>query len=69
MEQAVVYARVSTAEQAAEGFSIPAQLKLLQEYASKQGFEVAREFVDTETAKRAGRTEFGEMVEFLRRRR
>ncbi|HJN16324.1 MAG TPA: recombinase family protein, partial [Armatimonadota bacterium] len=47
-----MYARVSTAEQAAEGFSIPAQLKLLQEYASKQGFEVAREFVDTETAKR-----------------
>jgi len=65
---AVVYARVSSKEQADEGFSIPAQLKLLREYAVDNGFEVAQEFVDVETAKQAGRQAFGEMVEFLRRR-
>ena len=32
--QAVVYARVSSKEQEREGFSIPAQLKLLKEYAA-----------------------------------
>src|SRR6476661_8106298 len=39
--QAVVYARVSSKEQEKEGFSIPAQLKLLKEYATAQGFAVA----------------------------
>ena len=32
-KQAVIYARVSSKEQEKEGFSIPAQLKLLKEYA------------------------------------
>jgi len=66
--QAVIYARVSSKEQAEEGFSIPAQLKLLREYGTEQQLEVQREFVDVETAKRAGRGGFGEMVEFLRPR-
>jgi len=64
---ALVYARVSSKEQADEGFSIPAQLKLLREYAAAQGFEITQEFVDVETAKQAGRQAFGEMVEHLRR--
>lgn len=64
---AVIYARVSSKEQEKEGFSIPAQQKLLAGYAADQRFEVVREFVDVETAKRAGRTGFGEMVAFLKR--
>ena len=40
-KQAVIYARVSSKEQEKEGFSIPAQLKLLKEYAAAQGFGVA----------------------------
>ena len=63
---AVTYARVSSKEQEREGFSIPAQTKLLQEYAQKNGLKIVREFVDVETAKKAGRTEFTEMVNFLR---
>lgn len=66
MQSVVIYARVSSREQAEEGFSIPAQLKLLREYGAAKGFAVAREFVDVETAKQAGRQGFGEMVEFLR---
>jgi len=63
----VTYARVSSKEQEREGFSIPAQQKLLAAYAHERGFEIVREFVDVETAKRAGRTGFGEMLKFLRR--
>ena len=65
-KQALIYARVSSKEQEKEGFSIPAQLKLLKEYAAAQGFKVAQEYVDIETAKATGRTAFGQMVEYLR---
>jgi site-specific DNA recombinase len=65
-KQAVIYARVSSKEQEKEGFSIPAQLKLLKEYAAAQGFVVAQEYVDVETAKQTGRTAFGEMVAYLK---
>ena len=44
-KQAVIYARVSSKEQEKEGFSIPAQLKLLKEYAAANGFAVAQEYV------------------------
>src|ERR1700732_968759 len=65
-KQAVIYARVSSKEQQKEGFSIPAQLKLLKEYAAAQGFVVAQEYVDVETAKQTGRAAFGEMVACLK---
>ena len=64
--QAVIYARVSSKEQEKEGFSIPAQLKLLNEYAATSGFVVAREYIDVETAKQTGRAAFGEMVAYLK---
>ena len=64
--QAVIYARVSSKEQEREGFSIPAQLKLLKDYAAANGFAVAREYVDVETAKQTGRAAFGEMVAYLK---
>jgi site-specific DNA recombinase len=67
-KQAVIYARVSSKEQEKEGFSIPAQLKLLKEYAAAQGFTVAEEYVDVETAKQSGRASFGAMVAYLRAR-
>jgi len=65
-KQAVIYARVSSKEQEKEGYSIPAQLKLLKEYAATQGFRVAQEYVDVETAKATGRVAFGEMVAYLK---
>ena len=64
---AVKYGRVSSKEQEKEGFSIPAQLKLLDQYADSQGLRIVREFVDAETAKRTGRAGFGEMIKFLKR--
>lgn len=66
MRKAVIYARVSSKEQEQEGYSIPAQLKLLNEHAEKNNFEIVQEFTDNETAKKAGRTNFSNMVKFLK---
>jgi site-specific DNA recombinase len=63
MEKAVLYARVSSKEQEAEGYSIPSQLKFLHEYASKQNHRIAQEFVDVETAKKSGRPQFAQMLD------
>ena len=64
---AVMYVRVSSKEQE-QGFSIPAQRQLLKDYAEREGIHVVQEFEDVETAKRAGRTSFSEMVDFLRKK-
>lgn len=64
---AVLYARVSSQEQAKEGFSIPAQDKLLRSYAQDKKLEIAEVFSDVETAKRAGRTGFDAMVRYLQK--
>jgi site-specific DNA recombinase len=63
----VSYARVSSKEQDKEGFSIPAQIKLLRGYAGKNRLEIVREFQDVETAKQSGRTGFNEMLSFLKK--
>jgi site-specific DNA recombinase len=62
---AVDYARVSSDEQEKEGFSIPAQTKLLKGYAAREGIDVVKDYVDVETAKVPGRPGFNEMVEFF----
>src|SRR2546427_5872412 len=64
---AVLYARVSSKEQEKEGFSIPAQLKLLRGYAEEHGFTVAQEYIDVETAKKTGRTGCTAMVDFFKK--
>lgn len=64
-DHSVLYARVSSKEQEKEGYSIPTQLRLLNDYAHKNNFTVVKEFIDVETAKQAGRTNFGEMIKFL----
>jgi len=62
---AVLYARVSSADQA-ENFSISAQIKSLHEYAKKNNYKIIKEFIDVETAKRAGRKEFTAMLKFIK---
>jgi site-specific DNA recombinase len=66
VRSAVAYGRVSSKEQEREGFSIPAQQKLYREYAKRNGLDIVAEFIDVETAKRAGRSQFGAMIEYLR---
>ena len=64
-----MYARVSSKDQEKEGFSIPAQQRLLREYAIKHGLTVVKEFVDVETAKQVGRPEFAAMIAYLKNHR
>jgi site-specific DNA recombinase len=46
LKRAILYARVSTDEQARSGYSLAQQLEALREYASREGYEVLEEVVD-----------------------
>jgi site-specific DNA recombinase len=62
----VVWARVSSREQK-EGYSIDAQLRVNRERAQANGWQVAREFVVAESAKRgAERTVFNQMFAWVK---
>jgi site-specific DNA recombinase len=67
LTKAVLYARVSSGRQEVEGFSIPAQVRLLRDHAGRHGFLVVEEFVESETAGKEGRAAFNAMLAFLRR--
>jgi site-specific DNA recombinase len=66
---AVLYARVSSKDQEREGYSIPAQERLIRDYAIQRGLVIVEAFVDVETAKRSGRTAFTAMLEYLKKHR
>ena len=66
MKEAIIYVRVSSKEQKQEGYSIPAQKKLLADFAKANDFKIVKEFEDDETAKSAGRTGFGQMLEYVK---
>ncbi len=66
MKKAVLYARVSSDEQERQGFSIPAQVKLLQDYARMNSIQIVKEFTESETAKQSGRKQFNAMVKYLK---
>lgn len=67
LKEAVIYARVSTPDQQREGYSIPSQLKLLEDYAALNGIMIVSQHVDVETARKSGRTAFGDMLRYLGR--
>ena len=66
MNEAVLYARVSSIEQRERGLSIEAQIRFIRKYAKDNDLKIIREFVEVETAKITGRPRFKEMVEFLK---
>src|SRR5918994_6769856 len=45
-KRAVLYARVSTDEQAEKGYSISDQLRALRDHAAREGYDVVEEIVD-----------------------
>jgi site-specific DNA recombinase len=66
----VIWARVSSQEQAAEGFSIDAQLRAMRQKAEREGWKVVREFVAAESAKQgAQRLEFNKMLTWVKSNR
>lgn len=46
MTHVALYARVSTEEQAEEGHSIDAQIRLCRELCARKGWTVAAEYID-----------------------
>ncbi len=58
---AALYARVSSDRQDVD-LSVAAQLRALRDYAEKNGYSVAREYVD-ESGRVADRPQFREMIE------
>lgn len=62
----IAYIRVSTTEQAEEGYSIPAQKNRLEAYALSQGWEIVQWYVDEgESAKDLNRTELKRMLKAI----
>ena len=68
LKKAVIYVRVSSSEQKEQGYSPEAQKRLLWAFARENGYDVAEEFEDAETAKQAGRTAFNLMLRYVRER-
>lgn len=69
-EKAIIYARVSSKEQEVSGFSIPAQIDILNKYCSDHNFEVIKIFTESHSAKETGtRPVYNEMIKFLRKQK
>ena len=64
MPRAVIYCRVSTKEQT-ENLSLPTQKRACEEYCLREGWEVARVFVEEgESARSADRTQLKELLTY-----
>ncbi len=61
----IIYTRVSSKEQERDGFSIPAQIKLLKKYAEDNNFHVVKIYEESESAKGSGRKQFNEMLDYI----
>ncbi len=67
--EAVIYCRVSSKEQEDTGYSLPAQEKLLMEYAQRKSLTVIKVFSVAESASGAKqRKTFAEMMEYMRKK-
>lgn len=63
----VIWARVSSREQA-EGYSLDAQIRINRDKAQREGWNVLREFVIAESARRgAARVAFNEMYQWVKK--
>jgi DNA invertase Pin-like site-specific DNA recombinase len=62
-KKAVLYARVSTEEQATRDNSIPAQIKAIKQFANSNGIEIIKEYIDEgKSARTADRPQFQHMI-------
>jgi site-specific DNA recombinase len=69
MRKVFAYVRVSTKEQAQHGYSIESQQRILADYAAGHDLEIAREFIEHESAFKPGREQFLEMSKALKKER
>lgn len=69
-DRAVIYTRVSTEEQAKGGTSLAVQKTACQDYCERQGYQVAKVFVEEgESAKTADRTQLKALLKYCREER
>jgi site-specific DNA recombinase len=66
MGKVFAYARVSTSRQGEKGVSLQEQSAAITRYADQHGLEITRWFEERETAAKAGRGEFMELLRLLR---
>ncbi len=66
-KKALLYVRVSSKEQENEGYSLDAQEKLGRDYAQRMGFKIDREWKVSESAWKAERKAFNQMIEYSQR--
>jgi site-specific DNA recombinase len=64
--KAVILARVSTEEQRDAGNSLPAQIRRVEDYCKRKGFEIDETFSFDESAYKAKRDEFDKVLEYLK---
>jgi len=65
--KAIIYARVSTEEQADEGFSLDAQLRIMKDHCKANGWKVEKEFMDAgASARTSDRPDFQKALEFIK---
>jgi len=65
MNKFFLYARKSTDEPDRQILSIDAQITELKEYAKREGLNIVRTFIESQTAKEPGRTVFNEMLDLM----
>lgn len=63
-QKVILYARVSSKEQE-QGYSLEAQKQYLRDYAHTHNLLIVKEFIEAETAKKAGRSLFNQMLVYL----
>lgn len=67
--KAITFARVSSKEQEAEGYSLPSQEKLFKTYADDKGFSITRKFSISESASgKKQRKVFNEMLDYVKKK-
>src|SRR5436305_14987851 len=70
MQNAILYARVSTAEQAKQQYNLPAQEAKLRDYCDRNELHALKLFVERgESDRTADRKEFQAMMDFCRKNR
>jgi site-specific DNA recombinase len=67
LNNALLYVRVSSAEQEKEGYSLDAQERLGHEYAARKGLAIVKTWKMSESAWRSERDAFNQMIEYAKR--
>lgn len=69
MQRAIIYTRVSTDDQAQNGYSLPHQQTILEKYCELHGIEVVQHFREDHSAKDFNRPEFVKLMELVKANR